>query len=126
MSKKAWIIVIISALGYFVDIYDLILFGIIKKESLFALGYNEITYKVYEVSLFNYQMIGMVIGGIIWGILGDKRGRVIVLFGSILMYSLANIANAFVTNIEMYKILIDYWNKRRQPLNKLISYIISR
>ena len=105
MSKKAWIIVIISALGYFVDIYDLILFGIIKKESLFALGYNEVTYKVYEVSLFNYQMIGMVIGGIIWGILGDKRGRVIVLFGSIVMYSLANIANAFVTNIEMYKIL---------------------
>ena len=105
MSKKAWIIVIISALGYFVDIYDLILFGIIKKESLFALGYNEVTYKVYEVSLFNYQMIGMVIGGIIWGILGDKRGRVIVLFGSILMYSLANIANAFVTNIEIYKIL---------------------
>lgn len=105
MSKKSWLIIVVAALGYFVDIYDLILFGIIKKESLFALGFNEETYKVYEVSLFNYQMTGMVIGGIIWGILGDKRGRVFVLFGSILMYSLANIANAFVTNIEMYKIL---------------------
>jgi putative MFS transporter len=105
MSKKAWIIIIISALGYFVDIYDLILFGIIKKESLFALGYNELTYKDYEVSLFNYQMTGMVIGGILWGMIGDKRGRVIVLFGSILMYSIANILNAFVTDINTYKIL---------------------
>lgn len=105
MSKKAWIIVVISALGYFVDIYDLILFGIIKKESLFALGFDEVTYKPYEILLFNFQMTGMVIGGIIWGILGDKRGRVIVLFGSILLYSIANIANAFVTNIEVYKIL---------------------
>ena len=105
MTKKTWIIIIISALGYFVDIYDLILFGIIKKESLFALGYNEITYKVYEVSLFNYQMTGMVIGGILWGMIGDKRGRVIVLFGSILMYSIANILNAFVTDINTYKIL---------------------
>jgi MFS transporter, putative metabolite:H+ symporter len=105
MTKKSWLIIIVAALGYFVDIYDLILFGIIKKESLFALGYDEVTYKAYEILLFNYQMTGMVIGGIIWGILGDKRGRVIVLFGSILMYSLANIANAFVTNIEMYKVL---------------------
>lgn len=105
MSKKAWIIIIVAALGYFVDIYDLILFGIIKKESLFALGYNEVTYKPYEIILFNFQMTGMVIGGIIWGILGDKRGRVIVLFGSILMYSIANILNAFVTDINTYKIL---------------------
>ena len=105
MTKKSWLIIIVAALGYFVDIYDLILFGIIKKESLFALGFNEVTYKPFEISLFNWQMTGMVIGGIVWGILGDKRGRVIVLFGSILMYSLANIANAFVTNIEMYKLL---------------------
>lgn len=105
MSKKAWLIIIVAALGYFVDIYDLILFGIIKKESLFALGYDEVTYKPYEISLFNFQMGGMVIGGIIWGILGDKRGRVMVLFSSILMYSIANILNAFVTDINTYKVL---------------------
>lgn len=105
MSRKVWWIIIVASLGYFVDIYDLILFNIIKKESLIAIGYNEITYKEYEVSLFGLQMFGMLVGGILWGILGDKRGRVMVLFGSILIYSLANIANAFVTDIVTYKIL---------------------
>ncbi|MFY7860622.1 MAG: MFS transporter [Chitinophagales bacterium] len=105
MTKKVWWIIIVASLGYFVDIYDLILFNIIKKESLLALGYTELTYKEFEVSLFGIQMFGMLIGGILWGILGDKRGRVIVLFGSILIYSLANIMNAFVTDIWTYKIL---------------------
>lgn len=105
MSKKVWWIIIVASLGYFVDIYDLILFNIIKKESLLAIGYTEITYKEFEVSLFGIQMMGMLIGGILWGILGDKRGRVIVLFGSILLYSLANLANAFVTDINTYKLL---------------------
>jgi MFS transporter, putative metabolite:H+ symporter len=105
MSKKVWWIIIVASLGYFVDIYDLILFNIIKKESLLAIGYTEITYKEFEVSLFGIQMMGMLIGGILWGMLGDKRGRVIVLFGSILLYSLANLANAFVTDINTYKLL---------------------
>lgn len=94
--------VIISAIGYFVDIYDLIIFNVVKKRSLEALGYIGDSFKSQEIFLFNLQMGGMLLGGIIWGILGDKRGRASVLFGSILMYSVANIANAFVPNIEWY------------------------
>jgi len=94
--------VIISAIGYFVDVYDLIIFNVVKKRSLEALGYFGEAFKTQEIFLFNLQMMGMLLGGILWGILGDKKGRASVLFGSILMYSLANIANAFVTNIEMY------------------------
>ncbi len=94
--------VIISAIGYFVDIYDLIIFNVVKKRSLEAIGYVGEAFKTQEIFLFNLQMAGMLLGGILWGILGDKKGRASVLFGSILMYSLANIANAFVTNIEMY------------------------
>lgn len=94
--------VIISALGYFVDIYDLIIFNVVKKKSLGELGYTGEAFKAMEVDLFNLQMAGMLLGGLLWGILGDKKGRVRVLFGSILMYSLANLANAFVDNITLY------------------------
>jgi MFS family permease len=94
--------VLISAVGYFVDIYDLIIFNVVKKKSLASLGYVGEAFKTQEVFLFNLQMTGMLLGGILWGILGDKKGRASVLFGSILMYSLANIANAFAPNIEIY------------------------
>jgi putative MFS transporter len=94
--------VIISAIGYFVDIYDLIIYNVVKKKSLADLGYVGDAFKEQEIFLFNLQMTGMLLGGLIWGILGDKKGRASVLFGSILMYSLANIANAFVPNIELY------------------------
>ena len=96
------IIVIIAALGYFVDIYDLILFQVIKNPSLESLGLSGQELTDAGLSLMNWQMIGMLIGGILWGVLGDRRGRLSVLFGSIVLYSLANIANAFVTNLEMY------------------------
>ncbi|TGE05362.1 MFS transporter [Hymenobacter fodinae] len=96
-------IVVVAALGYFVDIYDLILFSIVRVKSLNDLG---ITAKDAVTSeglfLINMQMGGMLLGGILWGILGDKRGRLSVLFGSILIYSLANIANGFVQTLEQY------------------------
>lgn len=95
-------LVIVASLGYFVDIYDLILFNVVKKESLEALGLGGIGHEANEIFLFNCQMIGMLVGGILWGILGDKRGRLKVLFGSILLYSAANIANAFVTDMSSY------------------------
>lgn len=96
------ILVIVASLGYFVDIYDLILFNVVKKESLEALGLGGINYESNEIFLFNCQMIGMLIGGILWGILGDKKGRLSVLFGSILLYSVANIMNAYVTDLNSY------------------------
>ena len=95
--------VIVAALGYFVDIYDLILFSIVRVESLKDLGVTaaaEITNQ--GLFLINMQMGGMLLGGILWGILGDKKGRLSVLFGSILMYSLANLANGFVQTVEQY------------------------
>jgi MFS family permease len=94
--------VIVSALGYFVDIYDLVLFSIVRVASLKDLGVPEVDLLPVGVKLLNMQMTGMLIGGIVWGILGDKLGRISVLFGSILMYSLANIANGMVTDVETY------------------------
>ncbi len=89
------IVVIVAALGYFVDIYDLILFGIVRRPSLLDIGIAEAQLKDAGIYLNNMQMIGMMLGGIVWGMLGDKRGRLSVLFGTILLYSLANIANGF-------------------------------
>lgn len=96
--------VIVAALGYFVDIYDLILFSIVRVESLTSLGITPGTPEMTNQGLFliNMQMGGMLLGGLLWGILGDKKGRLSVLFGSILLYSLANIANGFVTTIDQY------------------------
>ena len=98
--------VVVAALGYFVDVYDLVLFLIVGKTSLLDIGVPQ--EKVIESFQFllNVQMAGMLVGGIVFGVLGDKKGRLSVLFGSIITYSLANIANGFVTNIEMYTVLM--------------------
>jgi MFS family permease len=94
--------VLVGALGYFVDIFDLILFPIVRTRSLTDLGVPPDQILSTFVYLFNFQMTGMLVGGVLWGILGDKKGRMSVLFGSITLYSLANIANAFVTTIPEY------------------------
>ncbi|MGV3540770.1 MAG: MFS transporter [Rufibacter sp.] len=95
--------VIVAALGYFVDIYDLVLFSIVRIASLKELGVTDPAALLEDgVRLINMQMLGMLLGGIFWGVLGDKRGRISVLFGSIFLYSAANIANGFVSTIEMY------------------------
>ncbi len=94
--------VLVGALGYFVDIFDLLLFPIIKTPSLRALGIPAAQQLEVGARLLNWQMNGLLLGGILWGVLGDKRGRRSVLFGSIALYSLANIANAFVHSVEAY------------------------
>ncbi|MBK7289058.1 MAG: MFS transporter [Chitinophagaceae bacterium] len=109
MSNKQYgifsITVIVAALGYFVDIYDLLLFAIIRVESLQSLGLSAEQIKIDGESILQWQMVGLLLGGIIAGIIADKKGRLSVLFGSILFYSLANIANGMVTNVEQYKII---------------------
>ena len=97
--------VLVGALGYFVDIYDLLLFGIIRKPSLFSLGLTSQQVTAVGENIISIQMAGLLIGGIIWGIMGDKKGRLSVLFGSIILYSLANIANGFVDTTFQYMIV---------------------
>ncbi len=97
--------VVVAALGYFVDIYDLLLFSIVRVKSLSSLGYGKEEVEKYGLLLINIQMIGMLAGGVFWGVIGDKKGRLSVLFGSIIIYSLANIANAFIHDVTQYGIL---------------------
>ncbi len=99
ISRAAKAAILVSALGYFVDIYDLLLFGIVRIPSLRTLGLPDDAMKEVGASLLNYQMFGMLLGGIFWGVLGDKKGRLSVLFGSIFLYSVANLANAFVDRL---------------------------
>ena len=97
--------VIVGALGYFVDIYDLLLFGIIRKSSLASLGLTPAEVLTQGEFIISIQMFGLMLGGILWGVIGDKKGRLSVLFGSILLYSLANIANGMVQTVEQYALL---------------------
>ncbi|GAB2514816.1 MFS transporter [Spirosoma aerophilum] len=94
--------VIVAALGYFVDVYDLLLFNIVRVPSLKELGMSEADISLIGGKILNYQQAGLLLGGILWGILGDKRGRLSVLFGSIITYSLANLACGFVHDPELY------------------------
>lgn len=101
-AYQQYLIILVASLGYFVDIYDLILFNVVKKASMTDLGFAPDSFKEIEVALFNWQMGGMLAGGLLWGIMGDKIGRLKVLFGSILLYSMANIANAWVWDFPSY------------------------
>jgi len=100
-SKMVWI----CALGYLVDIYDLVLFGVVRVPSLRDLGIQDGDLQSVGAHILNYQMAGMLIGGFVWGLLGDKIGRVRILFASIATYSLANLLNALAFNIEIYSAL---------------------
>ncbi len=105
LDRSVVLAVIVAALGYFVDIYDLLLFSIVRVNSLKGLGVSDADLLSKGVLLINTQMAGLLIGGVLWGILGDRRGRLSVLFGSIALYSTANIVNGFVQNVEQYAIL---------------------
>jgi putative MFS transporter len=97
--------ILLAALGYFVDIYDLILFSIVRIKSLKSIGVAPEELLSQGVLVLNSQMAGMLLGGILWGILGDKKGRLSVLYGSIFLYSMANIANGFVHDVPAYALL---------------------
>src|SRR6187401_3824853 len=96
------IAVLVAALGYFVDIYDLLLFSIIRIPSLKSFGLNDEQIAKDGLFIINIQMIGLLVGGILWGILGDKKGRLKVLYASIILYSIGNIANGFVQTVGQY------------------------
>jgi putative MFS transporter len=96
--------ILVASLGYFVDIYDLLLFSIVRVPSLKSLGLSGTELTDTGIMLLNVQMIGMLIGGVLWGMLGDKKGRLSVLFGSIFLYSMANIANGFVHSVNEYAV----------------------
>src|SRR5450432_4365792 len=94
--------VIVAALGYFVDIFDLLLFTIVKKNSLLQVGSTDASLLADSSRVINWQMIGLLLGGICWGMLADKKGRLSVLFGSIVLYSVANFLTAFVHTVDQY------------------------
>jgi MFS family permease len=96
------IAVVVAALGYFVDIYDLLLFTIVKKASVLAVGATDATLLADSTKIINWQMLGLLIGGIVWGVLGDKKGRLSVLFGSIILYSAANFITGFIQTVDQY------------------------
>jgi MFS transporter, putative metabolite:H+ symporter len=104
-GRRVALAVVVAAFGYFVDIYDLILFSIVRLTSLRDLGVAQGDLLGTGIHLLNWQMGGMLVGGVIWGVLGDRRGRLSVLFGSISLYSLANIANGFASSVPMYAAL---------------------
>mgnify|MGYP006270184083 CR=1 FL=1 len=94
--------VIVAALGYFVDIYDLLLFTIVREPSLLGIQVSDVDMLSVSTKIINWQMMGLLIGGIVWGIMGDKKGRLSVLFGSILLYSVANFITGYVQTVEQY------------------------
>jgi len=104
-NRKVLPALILASLGYFVDIYDLILFSIVRVPSLKEIGLSGDALASKGLLLLNLQMGGMLVGGIVFGIIGDKRGRLSVLFFSILLYSLANILNGMTHSYEMYAVL---------------------
>lgn len=101
-TKLFSIPLIVAALGYFVDIYDLLLFTIVKTPSMLDVGATHITMLVDSTHVMNWQMVGLLIGGIIWGIMGDRHGRLSVLFGSIILYSVANFLTGFIQTVDQY------------------------
>jgi MFS family permease len=106
LTRNAVLLVLVASLGYFVDIYDLVIFSIVRVKSLHDIGVADgDANRLMGVHIINMQMLGLLLGGIFWGILGDKLGRIKVLFGSILLYSIANFANGMVHDVEMYAII---------------------
>ena len=105
VSRNVIFLVLVASLGYFVDIYDLLVFSIVRKASLHDIGVSEADMLAKGQFIINVQMFGLLLGGLLWGIIGDKLGRIKVLFGSILLYSIANFANAYVSDVNSYAII---------------------
>lgn len=103
--KNVALIILVASLGYFVDIYDLVIFSIVRIQSFKDIGVHADLMRKQGEFVINVQMAGLLLGGFIWGIIGDKYGRLKVLFGSILLYSVANIINGFVNDVNTYAVI---------------------
>src|SRR6195952_2105260 len=99
-ARNVIFLVLVASLGYFVDIYDLLVFSIVRKSSLLDIGISPAEVLPKGLFIINVQMFGLLLGGILWGVVGDKLGRIKVLFGSILLYSIANFANGLVHDVN--------------------------
>src|ERR1700712_4827574 len=104
-ARNVIFLVLVASLGYFVDIYDLLVFSIVRKASLLAIGVKASDVLAKGLFIINVQMFGLLLGGILWGVVGDKLGRIKVLFGSILLYSIANFANGLVHDVNTYAVI---------------------
>jgi putative MFS transporter len=104
-SRNVILLVLVASLGYFVDIYDLLVFSIVRKASLLDIGVSPDDVLSQGIFIINLQVLGLLIGGILWGVMGDKLGRIKVLFGSILLYSIANFANGFAHDVNTYAMI---------------------
>jgi MFS family permease len=104
-TKNVIFLVLVASLGYFVDIYDLVIFSIVRVKSLQDIGVSAADIRLQGVYVINMQMFGLLLGGIIWGIVGDKFGRIKVLFGSIFLYSIANFVNGMVHDVNSYAVI---------------------
>lgn len=104
-TRHVAFLILVASLGYFVDIYDLLVFSIVRVKSLTDIGVKAADIKTVGVSIINWQMFGLLLGGLLWGVIGDKLGRIKVLFGSILLYSVANFVNGFITSVDQYIIV---------------------
>lgn len=104
-NNGMYLAVIAAALGYFVDLYDIVLFGVVRVTSLQAIGITGDALISKGILLQNLQFIGMLIGGVAWGIIGDKMGRKWALLATITLYSTANVANGFINDIDTYALL---------------------
>ena len=105
MNRTVALSVLAAALGYFVDLFDIVIFGVVRVASLADLGLEGAQITEWGIRLINLQMLGMLIGGFAWGLIGDRYGRRFALLATIFVFSIANIANAFVDNTLQYAVL---------------------
>jgi MFS transporter, putative metabolite:H+ symporter len=105
ISARVKFTILVAALGYLVDVFDLILYTLLRNQSLTDMGVPAAQLKSVGATLLYWQMSGFIVGGLLWGVIGDKRGRLSTLLGSIVVYSLANIANGFVQDTHTYAVL---------------------
>ena len=104
-AQRTWLTILVASLGYFVDLFDLIMFVLVRLQSLQELHVRPQDMLHTGAFILNLQMAGLMVGGVCWGLLGDRRGRLSVLLGSITVYSIATLGNAFAGSVGTYAVL---------------------